>query len=793
MDLDGSGATHHDPYRTRPDASDAASFGGDSHPQSQDSTLGSWGSGLGRGRRAASLEIGSRIGRYEITGILGSGGMGVVFKAHDSAIDRDVAIKMLTEHAGVDPVAWERFLIEARAAGRLSHSNAVSIFEIGEVEGVQYLVMEYVPGGSVSERLARGGRLSVVEATRIVMDAARGLAAAHRAGIVHRDMKPANLLATEDGSVKIADFGLAKPSAAGDHQLTRRGQILGTPHFMSPEQCEGREIDHRTDIYSLGATYYALLTGSNPYAGEDSLVRIMHAHCHGEVLDPRKSNPALPAACAAIVARAAAKRPEDRYQSAQEMLADLEAVYATLSGAREIVLPSQSGVMAAKPISRERRRTVVALAGLVVLAASAAGGAAIWRNRSNRGNEHAAEQESSALPAVTAPTGEPIKVGVLQSLTGTMATSGSSVVDATLLAIDEVNQSGGLLGRPVLPVVRDCRSDPAVYAKEAEALANEQVTTLFGCWTSSGRKMVVPIVESHDSLLIYPRSYEGIEESPNVFYLGSLPNQQIVPAVEWAHSALKKNRFYLVGSDYVFPRIASEVVKDHLKEIGVELVGEAYRPMASGDFEPIAKEIVAAKPDCILNFVSGDSNVDFFRSLRDAGVHAANTPTISFSVGEEEILHLELPQLVGDYASAGYFQSVDSDANHKFVAAFKAKYGSRRVITDPMEAAYVGVKLWAAAVREANSLDVHSVRQALRAGRMHAPEGEFRIDAATQHAYKTPRIGRIKDDGQFEIVWTAAKPVPPEPYPTERSAEAWRAVLHDLKRSWNGQWMAPQN
>jgi urea transport system substrate-binding protein len=653
--------------------------------------------------------------------------------------------------------------------------------------------MEFAPGGSVQDRLARNGAFSAFEATGIAIDAAKGLSAAHKAGILHRDMKPANLLIAGDGAVKIADFGLAKPTVGGEHQLTQQGQVLGTPYFMSPEQCETLELDHRSDIYSLGATYYALLTGANPYQNEGSVIRILRAHCEGEVLDPRKANRMVPDACAMIVAKAAAKRPEDRYQSVEEMLADLEAVNATLSGG-SIVLPSQSGLRTrAKTPSSVYRRPILTATALVLLLATVGGLIAIWR--SNGGNEVEGEapgrRDGSAVAAI--PSGPPVNVGVLNSLTGTMGASGSATIDATLLAIDEVNQGGGVLGRPVVPVVRDTRSNVENFAPEAERLIkDDKVSVIFGCWTSSGRKTVVPIVERYDNLLVYPRSYEGIEESPNVFYLGSTPNQQIMPAVQWAVNKLNRRRFFLVGSDYVFPRIANEIIKLQLEELGVELAGEAYRPLGSRDFDTIAAELAAAKPDCILSTVSGDSNVAFFQAIRKAGVTPAETPTISFSIGEEEILHLDINQVAGDYAAGRYFQSIDSEENRRFIEKFRAKFGPQRVLTDPMEAAYMGVKLWAAAVNEAESLDIRLVRQAMRSIRLPSPGGETRIDPATHHAFRTPRIGQIKSNGQFQIVWEAESRVAPEPYPIERSAEQWRAVLHDLKRSWNGQWAAPE-
>jgi urea transport system substrate-binding protein len=521
----------------------------------------------------------------------------------------------------------------------------------------------------------------------------------------------------------------------------------------------------------------------------------MHAHCEGEILDPRKVNRLVPEACATIVARAMAKRPGDRYQSSDEFLADLEAVYSTLSGAG-IALPSRSwgGESVTQPSTAHNpRRTRLATAVAIAIVVLGIGLAAVWWGRpndvANLGDGLDAKQAS---PLAGAPRGEPIKVGILHSLTGTMAVSGSSAVDATMLAIDEINQSGGVLGRPVEAIVRDGRSDPEFNAQQAEQLiTRDHVVIIFGCWMSSGRRAVVPIVERHNNLLVYPRSYEGIEESPNVFYLGATPNQQVTPAIEWAHEALKKRRFFIVGSDYVFPRIAAEAMKDEFKRLGAELAGEVYRPLGSEAFEPVVAEIAAAKPDCILNAISGDSNIAFFRALRASGIGAKDLPTISFCIGEEELRHLNVFQMEGDFAASGYFQTIDSQENRNFVAKFRAKFGPQRVVTDPMEAAYMGVKLWASSVNEARNLDMSAVRQAMRGKRLPSPSGGMRIDSSTQHVYKTPRIGRITDEGQFEVIWTSAESVKPEPYPVERSAQEWLAVLHDLNRSWNGKWEAP--
>ncbi len=735
--------------------------------------------------------VGRRLGRYEITEFLGSGAMGIVYKAHDTTIERNVAIKMLPRELSADQTSLQRFLAEARAAGKLSHPNAVTIHEIAHEAGTHFIVMELVSGECIADRLERHGQFSVLEATQIAADSCKGLAAAHAVGLIHRDVKPANLLRSEDGTVKVGDFGLAKGTVKSAEQMTHVGQVVGTPYFMSPEQCESKPVDHRSDLYSLGATYYSLLTGESPYHDTGTTVQVMYAHCHSEPPDPRKLDQAIPDACAAIVARAMAKRPEDRYQSADEMLVDLNAVTATLSAATQISLPSQSTTASAATTESSRFPRWLAI-GLPLTLVTAALFALYYLSSGDASDRGASAGPERGPTAAVPPTGEPIKVGVLHSLTGTMADSESAVVDSTLLAIEEINDSGGLLGRPIEAVVRDGRSDASVFASEARRLIEEDaVCTVFGCWTSASRKTVVPIFEERDHLLVYPVQYEGIEESPNVIYTGAAPNQQIIPAVKWAFAFLNKRRFFLVGSDYVFPRIANAIIKDNLDELGAELVGEEYVPLGSSQVAQLVAKILEAKPDVILNTVNGDSNIAFFRELRAAGIKPDTCSTISFSIGEEGLRHLNVSDMAGDFAAWNYFQSIDSPENARFVEQFQQKYGPQRVVTDPMEAAYFGVKLWAQAVTQANGDNVADIRRAMRNQRLPSPGGDVRIDPATQHTFKTPRIGKILANGQFEVVWTAAKPVPPEPYPNSRTAADWKAFLHDLYTGWGQQWAAP--
>ncbi len=382
----------------------------------------------------------------------------------------------------------------------------------------------------------------------------------------------------------------------------------------------------------------------------------------------------------------------------------------------------------------------------------------------------------------------PIKVGILHSLTGTMAISEKSVVDATLLAIEEINHKGGLLGKKIQPIVVDGKSDWSIFAKEAERLiSKEKVVTVFGCWTSASRKTVKPIFEKHNHLLIYPVQYEGLEQSPNIVYTGAAPNQQIIPAVKWSFDNLGK-KFFLVGSDYVFPRTANEIIKDQVNALGGKILGEEYILLGSKDLKGIIEKIVATKPDIILNSINGDSNIAFFKALRKAGITPETIPTISFSIAEEELRSMNIKDVVGDYAAWNYFQKLDNSDNQNFVNQFKNKYGQNRVTSDPMEASYFGVYLWAQAVKDIGTTNIKAIRESIKGESFNAPGGVVYIDKDNQHTWKSVRIGKITADGQFEITWNSEKPIRPIPYPITRSKAEWDNFLNSLYLNWNKNW-----
>src|SRR5262245_55281595 len=309
-------------------------------------------------------------------------------------------------------------------------------------------------------------------------------------------------------------------------------------------------------------------------------------------------------------------------------------------------------------------------------------------------------------------SGDTIKVGILHSLSGTMAISEVSVKDAELLAIDEINSSGGVLGKKLVPVVEDGASDWPTFAEKAQKLiSQDKVATVFGGWTSASRKAMLPVFERNKSLLWYPVQYEGLEQSPYIFYTGATTNQQIVPALDYLKEQGKK-KIFLVGSDYVFPRTANKIIKAYAEANGMEVLGEEYLPLGSTEVSTIVNKVQQAKPDVVFNTLNGDSNVAFFKQLKSAGIGPDQIPTMSVSIAEEEVKAIGTEYLSGHYVAWNYYQTTDTPANKTFVEAFKAKYGSDKVTSDPMEAGYNAVYLWAAAVEKAGTTEVEAVKKA---------------------------------------------------------------------------------
>ncbi len=379
-------------------------------------------------------------------------------------------------------------------------------------------------------------------------------------------------------------------------------------------------------------------------------------------------------------------------------------------------------------------------------------------------DESSADTGTSASSGATGGDGETIRVGILHSLSGTMAISEVTVRDSELLAIDEINRAGGVLGKQIEPVIEDGASDWPTFAEKAQKLISEdRVAATFGGWTSASRKAMLPVFERNRALLFYPVQYEGLEQSPYIFYSGATTNQQIIPGLEYLKETGARSLF-LVGSDYVFPRTANKEIKAWAEANGVEILGEEYTPLGHTEYGTLISKLQDARPDAVFNTLNGDSNVAFFKQLKGAGVTARDMPVMSVSVAEEEVAGIGPENVAGHPVAWNYYQTTDTPANRRFVRAFKDRYGADRVTSDPMEAGYVQVHIWAKAVEKAGSTDPEAVKEAARGLTFDAPEGTVRVDDVNQHLYKTARIGVVEPDGQIREVWASDGPIAPDPY-----------------------------
>ena len=374
----------------------------------------------------------------------------------------------------------------------------------------------------------------------------------------------------------------------------------------------------------------------------------------------------------------------------------------------------------------------------------------------------------------------PIKVGVLHSLSGTMAISETALRNVALMAIEEINDNGGVLGRQVEPVVVDPASDWPLFAERAEQLlTQDKVAAVFGCWTSVSRKAVLPVFEEHNGLLFYPVQYEGEELEENVFYTGAAPNQQAIPAVEYLMSPEggEAERFFLIGTDYVYPRTTNQILRAFLKSKGIDedAIEEVYTPFGHSDFQTIVSDIrrfAAGGPTAVISTINGDSNVPFYRELSNAGIEAFDIPVMAFSVGEEELRGVDTSLLEGHMSAWNYFMSVDSEANEEFVTKYldwaernNVPNADTVVTNDPMEATYVGINMWAQAVEQAGTTDVDAVREAMGGQTFDAPSGyTLQMDETNHHLHKPVLIGEIRADGQFDIMWESDDLIRAQPW-----------------------------
>ncbi len=359
---------------------------------------------------------------------------------------------------------------------------------------------------------------------------------------------------------------------------------------------------------------------------------------------------------------------------------------------------------------------------------------------------------------------DPIKVGILHSLTGTIAIAEASVVDAEKMAIEEINKAGGVMGRPLEVIVEDGASDWPTFAEKArKLLERDKVSAIFGCYTSASRKAVLPVMERYKGLLYYPTYYEGLEQSPNIMYTAQEGTQSAIASLDWLYKNKGKS-FYLIGSDYIWPRTMNKIANLHVKKIGGKIVGESYYPLGSIEFASEINKIKAAKPDVIWSTVVGGSNVAFYKQLQAAGISGKNQALCAMAVSEEEASGIGPENLEGFMSCMGYFQSLKNPSNDKFVKAFKAKYGANRVVGDTMACGYTSVYLWKLAVEKAKSLDVPKVVAASSDLGFDAPEGKIKFHKSNHHLWKHARIGTFRKDGQIDMIYESPL-IEPNPFP----------------------------
>lgn len=396
----------------------------------------------------------------------------------------------------------------------------------------------------------------------------------------------------------------------------------------------------------------------------------------------------------------------------------------------------------------------------------------------------------TATPAL-AQDGEPIKVGVLHSLSGTMAISETTLKDVMLMLVERQNEAGGVLGRPLEAVVVDPASDWPLFAERArELLEVEEVDVIFGAWTSVSRKSVLPVVEELNGILFYPVQYEGEESSRNVFYTGAAPNQQAIPAVDYLAETEGVERWVLAGTDYVYPRTTNKILEQYLKDKGVadEDILINYTPFGHSDWQTIVSEIKdfgsAGKKTAVVSTINGDANVPFYKELGNQGISAEDIPVVAFSVGEEELAGLDTEPLVGHLAAWNYFMSVESDANDEFIDAWLDFIGDEdRVTNDPMEAHYIGFNMWVKAVEKAGTTEPDAVIDAMVGVAVPNLSGGYSAMMPNHHITKPVLIGEIQDDGQFDIVFETPGLVP---------GDAWSDFLPE-SAPLAADWTAPLN
>jgi serine/threonine protein kinase len=749
---------------------------------------------------------------YEILSELGRGGMGVVYKARQIGLDRLVALKMILAGKEASPAERARFEAEAKAAAKLNHPQIVHIYEIGERDGCPYFSMEYLPGGNLEEML-RGRPLPPRHAAALVEGLARAVHYAHLLGIVHRDLKPANILVVAGGGwrvpgedkragsvsaeaqtlahpathhplpvTKIADFGLARNLGAARH--TRPGTIVGTPAFMAPEQARGddEQIGPRSDVYSLGAILFQLLTGRPPFEGKSEW-QVIEDVLHRPPPPPRQFEPGTPPELETVCLHCLAKAPGQRYPSAEALADDLRRYR---DGQRVVPMPPTVLREAAGSLQEGRR---IAVAGIVLLTALLVPGILFVLQ---------------ALPSswTRLPPGPPLALGILRPTAGPLFDEAAAMVEAALLAVDEVNAHGGVLGREVRVVFFDLGTERDRIPEETlRQMGKEPGIALLGCVTPQGRETLAPVLKGLDSLLLYPGPADGTSSSGHVVSLRPTPAQSVLPVVDWLCKERAKKHLFLAGSDSVYPRVAFEMLRQHLAKAwpNVDVVGEVYLPENQAKTRRLVDAIPKGKeePDVILNLLHDDATLDLLREVRAADFRAVHTPVVTLRGGGKLLRNLSQVPSDGQYLAGCFFPGLPDEANQQFLKRLRAKYGDARPQDDLAASAYVGVHLWAQAARAAGTAEPAAVLEAIRGLSFDGPAGPVVVDAEGGYCRPVVRLVRVEPQARFHVLHTWSRPAHPEPYFGHPKRE-WDFFREYWLRNWSDRagprrWFNPGN
>lgn len=763
--------------------------------------------------------LGTKVGKYQILSPGGTGVIGIAYESLDEELQRQVAVEFLPQELQGLPAVGRLFVQAAQLTARVVHPNSVTVLDVGFSNSHPYLVRELLLLMSAQARLQAKGHYPWPVATRIIADLCAALRSAHARDLVHGDIRPASIWFSPAGVVKLGALGLTMRGVE-DASSPQLDPWPRTPHFLSPEQAIGRSGDARSDLYSLGATYYALLTGQPPFPGEDA-TQVLRAHIKTSIPDPRAVVSGIPEQCVLVLRHAMEKERDARYQTAAELAEALERILVGVPGRNDSVLVMEERALAVHSADALRtsqsgqaggqgsaggaqgqagewsRRRFLGLSALGTLGAM--GGEYLLLRRGGQGvSGRPVELDAPAKKpdVATSASLPPFKIGVLHSLSGTLAVSEHPLADASLLAIEELNARGGVLGRQLQPVVVDGKSEVTVnsaFTRGAERLlSQDKVVAVFGGYGSSGRKFITPYFEKYNQLLFYPALYEGLEESQNVIYTGSTPNQIGLPAARWCMETLSAKAFFLIGTDGLRAHAFNAIVQEGIEKLGGEVVGSHYSLVGELDFAAVVKKIEASEPQVILNLLVGDSVVFFFKALVEANITSRTLPVVSFSMSENELTQVGNLSLSGNYVVRSRFPQVDPAAEDSFSRLFQEKYGKHRPVSDTMEAAYYGVYLWAAAVAKAGTVEVNAVRQALKQQEYTLGDVRISVDASTNHTWKVFQLGRLRSDNSIETIQTAEAPLPPIPFPPPRARADWESFRTALYQQWGGNWANPE-